>query len=140
MIYLRPISDIIHKYPNISYHIYADDIQLLLKLPIVSINSNSELSDCTSEIIYWLLKNDLLVNTSKTELMNISKVPVIFPTLSINGNIIHPSESVRNIGVLMDITLSYSAHINTILKCAIFYFRKIRHIRNYCSTNITKLT
>ena len=96
-IYLRPISNIIRKYPNIYYHIYADDIQLLLKLPIDSMNSNSELSDCTSEITYWLLNNDLLVNTSKTELLNISKVPDTFPTLSIDGIIIKPSESVRNI-------------------------------------------
>ena len=137
-IYLRPISNIIRKYPNIYYHIYADDIQLLLKLPIDSMNSNSELSDCTSEITYWLLTNDLLVNTSKTELLNISKVPVTFPTLSIDGIIIKPSESVRNLGVLIDSTLSYGAHINAISKSANLYLRKIRHIRNYCSPNITK--
>ena len=67
-----------------------------------------------------------------------SKVPVIFPTLSIGGNIIQPSESVPNFGVLMDITLSYNAHINVISKSNNFYLRKIRHIRNYCSHNITK--
>ena len=36
LIYVRPISNIIRKYPNISYHNHADDIQLLLTLPIVS--------------------------------------------------------------------------------------------------------
>ena len=63
-IYLLPISNIIRKYPNIYYQTYADDIQLLLKLPIDSMNSNSELSDCTFDITHWLLTNDLLVNTS----------------------------------------------------------------------------
>ena len=111
---------------------------MLLKLPVISMNSNSELSHCISEIIYWLLKTDLLVNTSKTELLNISNVPVICPTVSIDGNIMQPCESVRNIGVLMDSILSYSAHINAISKSANFYLRKIRHIRNYYSTNITK--
>ena len=135
LIYVRPISNIIRKYPNISYHIYADDIQLLMTLPIVSMNSNAELS-CISEIIYWLLKNYLLVNTSKTQLLNISKVPVIFPIVLIDGNIIQPSESVCNLGVLMDSTLSYSAHINAITKSA--NLRKIRHIRNIFSPNITK--
>ena len=38
----------------------------------------------------------------------------------------------------MDSTLSYIAHINAITKSDNFYLRKIRHIRNYCSTNITK--
>ena len=84
---------------------------ILMKLPIVSMNSNSELSDCISEIIYWLLKNDLLVNILKTELLNISKVPVIFPTLSIDNNIIQHYESVRNLSVLMVSSLSYSAHM-----------------------------
>ena len=82
------INVTINKYPDISYHIYVDDIQLLLKLPIVFMNSHSEIYDCTSEIIYWLLKNDLLENSSKTEFLNISKVPVIFPMLSIDGYII----------------------------------------------------
>ena len=83
-------------------------------------NYNSELSDYTSEITHSLLTNDLLVNTSKTEL-NISKVPVTFPTLSIDGILIKPSESVRNLGVLIDSTLSYGAHINAIYKSANLY-------------------
>ena len=53
-IYVRPISNSIRKYINIYYHIYADDIQLVLKLPLNtnSKNSNSELSDCISEITH----------------------------------------------------------------------------------------
>ena len=101
-------------------------------------NSNSELSDCTSEITYWLLTNDLLANTSKTELLNILKVSVTLPTLSIDGILIKPSESVRNLSVLIDGTLSYSAHINVISKPANLYLRKIRHNKNYCTPNITR--
>ena len=33
-IYLRPLSNIINKFSNISYHKYADDIQPIIKLPI----------------------------------------------------------------------------------------------------------
>ena len=33
-----------------------------------------ELLECASEIINWLLRNDLVVNTSKTELLNVSMV------------------------------------------------------------------
>ena len=64
--------------------------------------SNSELSDCTSEITHWLLTNDLLVNTSKTELLNTSKVHVTFLTLLIDDIIIKPTESVRKLGLLSD--------------------------------------
>ena len=101
-IYLRPLSNIISKFPNITYHIYADDIQLIIKIPVNSLNSNLELLECASEIINWLLRNDLLVNTSKTELLNVSRVYTTFPPVIIDGRVIHPSASVRNLGVIFD--------------------------------------
>ena len=52
-IYLRPLSNIISKFPNITYHIYADDIQLIIKITVNSFNSNLELLECASEIINW---------------------------------------------------------------------------------------
>ena len=58
-IYLRPIFNIIRKYPNVYYHIYADDIHLLLKLLIDPMNYNAEMFDCNSEITHWLLTYDL---------------------------------------------------------------------------------
>ena len=50
-IYLRPLSNIISKFPNITNHIYADDIQLIIKIPVNSLNSNLELLECASKII-----------------------------------------------------------------------------------------
>ena len=69
---MRHLSNIISKYPNITYYIYADDIQLIIKIPVNSLNSNLERLECASEIINWLLRNVLLVYTSKTELLNVS--------------------------------------------------------------------
>ena len=75
-IYLRPLisSNIISKFSNITYHIYADDILIIIKIPINSLNSDLELLEYASEIINWVLRNDLLVNTSKTELLNVFRV------------------------------------------------------------------
>ena len=52
------------------YHIYADDIQLYSFLS-TSTPENSQLIACASSIKYWLLSNNLLLNTSKTALLNI---------------------------------------------------------------------
>ena len=68
--------------------IYADDIQLIIKIPVNSINSNLELLECASEIINYLLRNYLLVNTSKTELLNVSRVYTNFPPVIIDGRVI----------------------------------------------------
>ena len=37
-IYIRPISDLINNFPNIYYHVFADDIQLFTFFPINSHN------------------------------------------------------------------------------------------------------
>ena len=119
--YLRRLSNGIKKFSNISYYIYVDDIQLIIKLPINSPTSNLELIECTSKIMSWLLRNDLLVNTSKTELMNVSRIPTIFPSVIIDGNLILPSNSVRSMGVIMDSSLSFGQHMNAISKSANYH-------------------
>ena len=46
-IYIRPIADLIKKFPNIHYHMFANDIQLFTFFPINSHNTNnSELIKC----------------------------------------------------------------------------------------------
>ena len=65
-IYLYPLPYIISKYPNIYYHIYADDIQLYMFLPTNSSPGlNKQLSNCANDIKKWFIYN-LLLNTSKT--------------------------------------------------------------------------
>ena len=134
-IYLRPLPNINCKFLNITYNIYSDDIQLIIKIPVNSPNSNLELLECASEIIYWLLRNHILVNTSKTELLSVSRVYTNFPQVIIDGRVIHPSASVRNLPVIFDSTLSVDVHISYISKSANFHLRRCGHIRKYC-TNI----
>ena len=52
-IYLRPLSNIISKFPNITYYIYAYDIQLIIK---ITVNFNLKIIKCASEIINYFLK------------------------------------------------------------------------------------
>ena len=50
-LYILPLSKLIQSFPDISYHIYADDIQLYIKLPINSSpDSNLSLSNCIRHI------------------------------------------------------------------------------------------
>ena len=83
-IYLYPLPSIISKYPNIYYHLYADDIQLYMFLPTNSSPGlNNQLSNCANDIKEWLISNNLLLNTSKTKLLNLSPSPTYFkPTFS----------------------------------------------------------
>ena len=61
-IYLYPLPSIISKYPNIYYHLYADDIQLYMFLPTNSSPGlNNQLSNCANDIKEWLISNNLLL-------------------------------------------------------------------------------
>ena len=72
-IHLYPLPSIITKYPNIYYHLYADDIQLYMFFPTNSSPGiNNQLSNCSNDIKEWLIFNNLLLNTSKTTLLNLS--------------------------------------------------------------------
>ena len=93
-IYIRPIADLIKKFPNIHYHIFADDIQLFTFFLINSHNTiNSELIVCANSIRLWLLSNKLLINSSKTNVLNISTSENSFPNYTLNNMIIYPSHS-----------------------------------------------
>ena len=98
-----------------------------------------ELLESASGITNWLLINDLLVNNSKTELHNVSRVYTNSLPVIIDGIVIHHSASDRNLGVIFDSILSFDAHISSISKSANFHLRRIGHIRKYCSKRITKL-
>ena len=144
-LYILPLSKLIQSFPDISYHIYADDIQLYIKLPINSSpDSNLSLSNCIRHINFWLLSNFLLLNETKTELINISHSQSTFPPLSVNNSLIHPKPFIKNLGFIFDTNLNYDRHISNICKISNLHIYKIRSIRKFitkksCSILINSL-
>ena len=91
LIYIKPLSDIICTFPEIKYHLYADYILLYVPLSSFSSKNSNVLTRCSNAIHHWLTTNNLLLNTSKSEVLNIP-TSYQFPTLSIDDTIIIPSE------------------------------------------------
>ena len=54
-------------YPDVNYNLYADDIELHS-----NIGSTDQLQNCLTDLHNWLMTIDLLLNSTKTELINIS--------------------------------------------------------------------
>ena len=92
-IYILPIHNIIGQFPDVHYHIYADDIQLYSFLPnsFNVLPDNSQLCKCTSTIRSWLLINNLLLNSSNSALLNIPSNYHYFPPVIIDDLPIIPS-------------------------------------------------
>ena len=137
-IYIIPIGRIISKH-HIQYHMYADDIQLFLSFnpsDSSSIQSAlSRLSACISEIKSWMTNNMLKLNDKKTEFFiaisshNKRKMPPVH--LQIGTEIVLPSETVRNLGVLFDNQLSMSSHVTSLCTNVTYHLRNITRIRRF---------
>ena len=138
-IYIIPVGRIIRKH-QIHYHMYADDIQLFLNFNPSDPNSIqsalSRLSNCISEIKLWMTNNMLMLNDNKTEFFiavsphNRRKLPSNIH-LQIGNNVIIPSDTVRNLGVLFDGQLSMSSHITSLCSSVTYHLRNITRIRRF---------
>ena len=112
LIYLRPLSLLISKFPQIKFNIFADDIIIYLILPLKN-NDNSSLINCTNNIRNWLINNNLLLNIDKTQLINNSKnlTQNKFPIYLIDNLIVEPSKIVKCLGVIIDEHMLLDNHL-----------------------------
>jgi hypothetical protein len=134
-IYINDISAVIDKH-SISHVIYADDIQLFMQTQVNDIQQAVlRLESCIFDINSWLTSSHLLLNGNKTEFLIISsktnakKIPKT--EMVINGAKINNSDSVRDLGIMLDHTLNWDLQVNHIRKSAFLYLRLISKVRRY---------
>src|SRR5271155_6285323 len=138
-LYTTPLSQIISN-SGLSFHFYADDTQLYVSFPPNDSTSYlSRLSTTLDSVYSWFILNRLSVNPSKTEFLLIgnsqqrSKLPT--QSISFAGNVVNPTESARNLGVIFDSDLSLTKHISSICKMSFFHIRQLRRIRSSLDQN-----
>ena len=137
-IYTTPIGNILRKH-NLQFHIYADDIQVYSSFDPGNHNSMisalSQMSTCIDEIMSWMIVNRLKLNEEKTEFLVVISdhlehlLPAV--TLRIGTKIIQPSESVRNLGIVFDTSLSMNAQVTSLCKGLNYQMRNISRIRRF---------
>jgi hypothetical protein len=115
VIYLTGIGNIFDKY-GISYKLYADDIQLYIVFhPSALASAVISLEQCIEEVRKWLLTNYLTLNASKTEVILFGRKRQIerteFCGIKVDGRTIAPSQYVRDLGVIIDSSLTFERHI-----------------------------
>ena len=128
--YTYPLGKIIQKH-NLKYHIYEDDTQLYTefnpRIPGDSVTALFKLESCITEIKEWMNVNKLKLNEDKSEFFVASSKS----NLKLCGSIITSSDSVRNLGVIFDTTMSMSSHISSISRSLNYHLRNIGRIRCY---------
>ena len=136
--YTCDIGSIIRKH-DIGYHLYADDVQLYVpfdpRMDSDSTRAVERLSSCIKDISTWMGENKLKLNNEKSEFfvaastLNAKKIDSL--SLRIGDDVIQQSSKIRNLGVILDTTLSMSDHVRTIVKNVNFHLRSIYRIRRY---------
>ena len=120
-VYTSPVRDTILKY-NLNYHVYADDTQLYITFKSSQEPADScitTLEKCIQEIRSWMRQNFLKLNDEKTEFLlfgsrqQLSKVSL--PFITIGDSQITPSSQARNLGVILDSTMTLKPHCSRII-------------------------
>ena len=105
-----------------SYHCYADDTQLYLSFSPEDPSISARISACMWDISIWFKDHHLQLNLAKTELL-------VFPAKqSISNHInvqldslsLSPTNTARNLGVIIDNGLIFTEHIATVTKSCRF--------------------
>ena len=129
-IYTTSLGPIIRSH-GFSYHCYADDTQLFLSFPPEDTTVSARISDCLADISTWMKNHHLQLNLAKTELMVFPAKQVIHHNIKINTDSLSlaPSKTARNLGIIIDDQLTFTAHIASVSRSCRFALYNIRKIR-----------
>ena len=100
---------------------------------------NNELVECANQVNKWLLMNKLLLNTSKTELMNLPHNFNNFTDVFIDNIRIIPSQKIKYLGITIDNKFNFDDHMSTVCRKANFHLYNIRYIRKFISKDLTTM-
>ena len=125
--YSSPLEEIV-KAHNLQCVIYADDTQVYVNFkPSESANILPVIELCVKDIKSWMTRNMLMLKDSKTEILHLHSRHVPYSPISslqIGNSDVDLTSSAKNLGVVLDNSMSMSQHVSSICKSASFALYK----------------
>ena len=134
---LSPLSTLIGRHKGVNFHFYADDTQLYVHLSHRNASAAfDKLNRCLQDVKEWMSASKLKLNPDKTEFILFDskkqreRLNACFP-IDILGNLLHPTESVRNLVCVFDSDFSFSKHVQNVCKGCFSQLRNFRNTRQF---------
>ena len=133
-LYMLPLGHIISQVGDISYHLYADDIQLYVSFEPEDTDKVLKLLRCFNLIKDWLANNFLQLNENKTEVIIVAPDPIVSKISRLLGSLSSAVQSkLKNLGVIFDNNMYLDQHIKSLTRTCFFQLRNIAKIRGAVS-------
>ena len=106
---------------GIIFHGYADDTQLYIRFRPGLADAIRRLEMCIQEIRMWMTANKLKLNDGKTDFIVIISayyrqlITSLEISIKVGNTNIHPTMSVKNLGVTLDTNMTMHPHVNQIV-------------------------
>ena len=141
--YIAPLSNIFSKW-GVSFHSYADDTQIYV--PFTPGVDEDEVFDrlvkCVHEVRIWMAANFLKLNDDKTDYIVIGNRCLLSKSkhrdLIVGDDRVSASSSVKNIGALLESSLSMETEIKAKCKSAWWQLYQISKIKKFLMTEQLK--
>uniref|UniRef100_A0A3B3HP02 Reverse transcriptase domain-containing protein n=1 Tax=Oryzias latipes TaxID=8090 RepID=A0A3B3HP02_ORYLA len=130
-LYLLPLGSIFRKY-NVSFHCYADDIQIYLPLKSGGADVLDRLQNCLADIKSWMELNFLCLNENKTEVFVFGKTDLLTGCCSAVGPL-DPSDApfIRDLGVNLDRHFKFDRQVSVVVQSSFYHLRLISKVKPY---------
>ena len=138
---------------GILFHEYADDTQLYKRFrpgdAAGLADAIRRLEMCIQEIRMWMTANKLKLNDGKTDFIVIVSayyrqlITSLEIAIKVGNTNIHPTMSVKYLGVTIDTNMTMRPHVNQIVRTAYFHLRSISRIKlwhmRFCCASISNI-
>ncbi len=115
----------------------------LSEIPVSKQDALARMEACIADIKAWMLLNLLKLNDSKTEFLEFHPSPhssaQIESSFSIGTDIITPTHTANNLGVVLDDRLFLDEHITATCKAANFQLYRLSRIKKFLSPDALKM-
>lgn len=140
------INDINSNFINCSYHLYADDLQIYRHFPPSMFAENiTKINDDIHRLNCWSKSHNLVLNVNKTQYIifgyskllnqiNIADAPPVV----VDDETLVSTPTVKNLGLILDSTLSWKPHIHATINKVSSIIHQLRRNSNFLPFKIRK--